>query len=234
MRPRPGQSILKVLARLKARGVKEVAGVAVQRTREWIWSREELIVLSRRAGASAPPAVEGLWLKEAAASDGPRYAVDIGTDSAATFRARLSDATRCFVVESEGRFVHATWMTTAAAWTREVGAYLCPPHRHAYVYESFTRAEVRGRGVYPFALRSIAGWLAREDVETVWVAVEASNAASRHAVAKAGFEPRFEIAYRRTMGRLQVVTPPPAGTEDQPLEVTAPGAVRATRDSRRT
>lgn len=196
-------SILKLVARLKARGVTEVGRVGIRRAREWVSSSEELIILSRPAGGPAP-ILEELSFREATAIDGDRYAADIGTDSAATFRARLSEATRCFVVESGGRFVHATWMTTAAAWAREIGAYLQPPSGHAYVYESFTRAEVRGRGVYPFALRSIAAWLTETQAHTVWVAIEASNSASARAVAKAGFEPRFTIDYQRRLGRLRV------------------------------
>jgi ribosomal protein S18 acetylase RimI-like enzyme len=162
---------------------------------------------------------QGLSFRPATALDGARYARDIGTDSAATFRGRLSSATRCFVVESEGRLLHASWVTTAAAWTREIGGYLRVPRGHAYVYESYTLAEARGRGIYPFALLSIAAWLSAEQVHTVWVAVEASNQASRRAVEKAGFEPRFQIHYRRHLGRLRVTT---SGDGGDRLELAAP------------
>lgn len=203
MRPKAPHSLLKLGARIKARGVREVVGVAAQRARDWVSSSEELIVLSRDVGGPAPIA-DGLRFKEATAADAVRYARDIGTDSVFTFRARLANDTRCFVVQADSSFVHATWMTTGAAWTREVGGYLRPPCGHAYVYESFTRAEARGRGVYPFALKAIAAWLAWNGAEVVWVAVEASNRASARAVSKAGFEPRFRITYRRSLGRLEV------------------------------
>lgn len=220
MRSKRVHSILKLGVRLKNRGLAEVAQIGVQRAREWMSSSEELIVLSRPTGGPAPVA-EGLSFKEATPADGARYARDIGTDSTSTFQARLSDATRCFVVESGGRLVHATWMTTAAAWTREVAGYLRPPAGHAYVYESFTRAQVRGRGVYPFALASIAAWLAETDVHTIWVAVEASNSASARAVAKAGFEPRVAFHYQRRLGRLQVRTSNRA-EQGERLELTRP------------
>ncbi len=169
---------------------------------------------------------EGLAFRELDTSDGPRYAADIGTDSATTFRARLSEETRCFAVLSEGRIVHATWMTTFAAWTREVAGYLRPPPQDAYVYESFTRAEVRGRGVYPFALKAIAARLAGDGIKTVWVAAEASNAASLRAVSKAGFERRFSITYKRSLGRLEVGRP---GPRQDHLQLTTPPAKRPRR-----
>jgi hypothetical protein len=105
--------------------------------------------------------------------------------------------------------VHSSWVTTAAAWTREIRGYMIPPTGDAYVYESFTRPEVRGRGVYPFALRSISSWGAVAGVSRVWVAVEADNPASLKAVAKGGFEPAFRFSYRRRVGRLNI--DPPTG-----------------------
>jgi RimJ/RimL family protein N-acetyltransferase len=119
----------------------------------------------------------------------------------------LSDRTRCFLVVSGDRFVHATWMTTAAAWTREVRAYFRPPPKEAYIYESFTRADARGRGIYSFALAGIASRLAEIAIERVWVAVEAHNAPSLRAVGKAGFEEAARVRYERRFGRLRVDGP---------------------------
>lgn len=164
------------------------------------------MILARDTAPTAPAAAE-LVFREASAADAVAYARDIGTDSRATFTARLSDATRCFLVEADGRLVHATWMTTMAAWTREVGGYLRPPAGDAYVYESFTRADARGRGVYPFALGNIAATLHKRSIKRVWIGVESDNAPSLRAVAKAGFEPSFAISYRRSVGKLHVDAP---------------------------
>ena len=139
--------------------------------------------------------------------EGDLYARTIGTDSPVTFRGRLSDATRCFVVEGEGRVLHASWVTTQCAWTRELRAFLCVNEGDAYVYESFTRADARGRGVYPFALDEICRVLDGEGTGRLWVGVEAHNEPSLRAVRKAGFEPAFDIRYARRLGRFTIVVP---------------------------
>lgn len=164
-------------------------------------------MLSRRTDGD-PSSRDDLSFRRATASDAAAYARDIGTDSTSSFRRRLSSrATTCYLVLDGDSIVHATWCTTGAAWTREIGRYFCPPRGDAYVYESFTRPEVRGRGVYPFALGSIAADLDRAGVSRVWVAVEADNQASLRAVAKGGFSPVDEIDFRRRLGRIAVTAP---------------------------
>ena len=100
--------------------------------------------------------------------------------------------------------MHASWVTTGAAWTRELGRYIVPPRGDAYVYESFTRDEVRGRGIYPLALRNIAARLGVEGVTRLWVAVEKDNVPSLRSVRKGGFEPAFELPYRRRLGTVRI------------------------------
>ncbi|MGH2699540.1 MAG: GNAT family N-acetyltransferase [Actinomycetota bacterium] len=202
-RPKPTQTLSKVLTRFRRRGPVEVLGTGIRRLKEFVSSSDELIILARPAGGETPER-DDLAFVEAAASDGSRYARDIGTDSRTTFAARLSDASRCFLVVEEGKVLHATWVTTRSAWTRELGGYLLAPGGDCYVYESFTRADARGRGVYPFALEGICAWAAAQELGRVWIGVEADNNPSRRAVAKAGFEPQLTISYRRSLGRLEV------------------------------
>jgi GNAT superfamily N-acetyltransferase len=184
-----------------------VAALGLERVKETISSRATLIALVRPTSESRPPVLDRFRFRETTAGDGPLYARDIGTDSPGSFRARLTQSTRCFVVEDGGRLVHATWMTRRGAWTREVRGYFRPPPGEAYVYESYTRPEARGHGIYPFALLNIAAWLAARRVHRVWIAIEADNPSSLRAVAKAGFEPAFEISYRRLFGHLSVGAP---------------------------
>lgn len=188
---------------MRARGAGEVIGLGIERVKELVSSSEELIVLAREAGGVAPQRGD-LVFEQATASNGRLFARHIGSDSATTFAARLSDNTHCFLVTSEGRLLHSTWVTTRAAWTRELHGYFVVPTGDCYVYESFTRSDARGRGVYPFALKSICAWAVGEGLGRVWVGVEASNASSLRAVSKAGFEPALTIAYRRNVGRLEV------------------------------
>lgn len=170
-------------------------------------------MLVRDAAAETPAFRHdpGLVFRRAGAADAGLYARVIGTDSAATFRRRLTDTTHCFLVEGGGELLHASWVTTGAAWTREVRAYVVPPPGDAYVYESFTSPAARGRGVYPFALRGICEWAAERGLGKVWVAVESANAPSAKAISKGGFEPSYSITYGRRLGRLTAVVERPAG-----------------------
>ena len=176
--------------------------------REAVASDDELVVFVQPSGGQERPTSE-LTFRAANASDAKAYARDIGTDSSESFRERLSPSTRCFLVLQGELIVHSSWVTTSSAWTREIRGYMVPPPGGAYVYESFTRPEVRGRGVYPLALRAICDWAGGEQIEQVWVAVEADNPASIRAVTKAGFEEAFRFSLRRRLGRLTI--DPPTG-----------------------
>ena len=166
-----------------------------------------------RDSVAGEPSRDDLAFREATPADGVLYARDIGTDSASTFVRRLSDRTHCFITEDGSAVLHASWVTTAGAWTRELRAYLVPPAEDAYVYESFTRADARGRGVYPFALANILGWAASTGIERVWVAVEEHNPPSLRAVTKAGFVEAFRLPFSRSFGRLTIGTPTGPMTE---------------------
>jgi hypothetical protein len=225
---RPGFTALvsKTVARIRARGPGEVIRTWLRIARQLATSNERLIFYHRNLDPESElgegPPLDGAVFREADVNDAARYARDIGTDSAATFAARLSANTHCFVVVDNETFLHASWVTTAAAWTRELQRYFCPPPNDAYIYESFTRAETRGRGVYPFALRSICGWLAIRELTGVWVGVEDGNDPSLRAVAKAGFRTGFSIDYGRRLGRLTVEQPhgPAAGGNHEFLRTT--------------
>jgi hypothetical protein len=197
----------KLWARRRARGTRETLDLGMERALELLSSKERLLFLVREAADGRGVTGKGLAFREAGAADAQAYARDIGTDSVRTFRERLSDSTRCFLVFKGDLCVHATWMTTLAAWTREIQRYFRPPEGDAYVYESFTRADVRGHGVYPFALVSIANWLDARGVKRIWVGVEGDNQASIKAVMKAGFEEAFEVGYGRRWGRISVEEP---------------------------
>ena len=202
-RPTPIQIARKLLTRARTRGPGEVLSTGIGRAREFISSADELVVLARFAGGDWAPR-DDLEFVVASPSDGQRYARDIGTDSPSTFAARLTATTQCFLVTDGSRILHSSWVATESAWTRELGGYLMVPDGDCYVYESFTRADARGRGVYPFALKGISNWAAQRELLRVWVAVESGNSASLRAVSKGGFEPQLTIAFRRSVGRLQV------------------------------
>lgn len=191
--------------------------MALERIREEAFSDNTLIVLTRHAGSEDhKPTGAGIELEQASVDDAKRYARDIGTETPGTFRARLSEETLCFVARSDGSLLHATWVTTQPTWTREVRRYFTPPAGDVYVFESFTRAEARGRGIYPLILQAIAEWSAEKRLNRLWAGVTADNHPSLRAISKAGFTEAFRTAYHRRLGRL--VLDPATG----PLEDMAP------------
>lgn len=202
---RPGlvKGTRRALARIRSRGPREVAELLTARLSENWSSRQKLFLYVREVGPLERSG-EGLHFRQATPDDGSRYAREIGTDSAATFASRLSEDVMCFVVEDHGRLLHASWVTTSAAWTREIRGYLSPPPGDAYVYESFTRADARGRGIYPLALAGIVSHFGRSGIRRVWVGVEESNSPSIRAIEKAGFVRSFELVYARSKGRFRM------------------------------
>ena len=205
-RPEPGQHLSRLVNRARARGAAEIVDLATGRVKETLSSRNTLI-LNVLPAEPIKRSAEGLTFRAATQDDAEMYARDIGTDSASTFSARLADDVRCYLVEGDDKLLHSSWVTTSAAWAREIAMYLTPPRGDAYVYESFTRADARGRGIYPFALGGIVTALAAERIERVWVGVEATNLASRRAMEKAGFEEGFRVEFGRNLGRLWVGAP---------------------------
>lgn len=206
MRPEPSQQISRLINRSRSRGVGELADLASGRAKE-LWSSRNTLILNVLDAQHMPRSAENLTFREASPADADAYARDIGTDSPSTFAARLSDDVRCFVVEEGDKLLHSSWLTTSAAWAREIARFLSPPEGDAYVYESFTRADARGRGIYPLALAGIVTVMADEGIGRVWVGVEASNLASRRAMEKAGFSEGFRVVFGRRLGRLWVGAP---------------------------
>jgi RimJ/RimL family protein N-acetyltransferase len=202
-RPSPVDNVHRAAARVRARGPREAARVLFDRTRAGLASSDRLLFFVRAGGGDTPTAT-GLAVRWATGADAQRYESDVGTEPAASFAARLTRCTGCFLIVERDRILHSTWVTQAGAWTRELRRFVCPPAGDAYVYESFTRPEARGRGLYPLALRAVCAEAARTSVRRVWVGVEDRNVASLRAVTKAGFEIAATVPYRRSMGRLSL------------------------------
>lgn len=203
-------TLSKTRARVRTRGASEVLGEVGGRVRNSIGSRDEIVFLHRPAtwnGHIARKTDEPLELARATAADGNDYERFIGTDSARTFARRLSEHTDCWLVRARGMILHATWTTSGAAWTSEIKRLFVPPPKSAYIYESFTRVEARGLGLYPFALVGIGDELAADGLTDLYVGVEVDNAPSLRAITKAGFVPAFNLGFARRFGRLHLEEP---------------------------
>lgn len=199
-KPTPTVALRRLMNRIRARGIAEVWELGWTRLRENVWSDQSLTLYVREASSDGVPSDPGF--RRATQEDAQRYAHDIGTDSADTFLRRLASDVRCYVIEENDRLLHSSWVTDSGAWTREIRDHLSPPPGDCYVYESFTRADARGRGIYP---RALSGILAASDSlgrHRVWVGVETHNRASRRSIDKAGFTAVFELSYGRRFGIL--------------------------------
>ncbi len=89
----------------------------------------------------------------------------------------------------------------------ETRRYLHPPDGVIYIFESFTRPQARGRGIFAFAIEAICTDFPEREV---WIASTAGNRPSLRAIEKAGFSPRFEVLVRRRLGRTRLQQPPEA------------------------
>lgn len=203
--PRPGSSatLRRYATRTRTRGVVEVGSELVGAIRSAARSRGVLNFLTRTAESSAPDP-GGLATRRATAADADRYARDVGTDSAHTFRGRLGPRSHCYLVLDEERILHASWVTTAGAWVGEIRRYFIAPAASAYVYESFTHPDARGRGIYPATLWHIASDAAGDGRGELWIGVGEDNRSSVRAIAKAGFIPAFDVSFSRRWGRVHV------------------------------
>jgi GNAT superfamily N-acetyltransferase len=175
--------------------------------RNRLWFDTTLVVLQRSTGGQAIH-LTGIAIREVDPAESDVYERDVANEPAATVVRRLASPTSsCWVADEGGRFVHASWIETRAAWVGEADRFFVVPEGGAYIYESFTRPEMRGRGVYPAVLTAISAELAQRGIATLWIAAEATNHSSLRAIAKAGFSPSFQIEVRRRWGRTQVVVP---------------------------
>lgn len=202
------------LTRARGRGWQEASRATLGSVAAWWSSRGILVVMWRAVPADAPPPereTRSEPLESRAVELGPgdaaAYARDIATDSVSSFSARLARGDRCFGIRGGEGLVHASWVSTGPTWVGELRRFFCPPPRSAYVYESYTRPEARGRGIYPRALRSIATLMAAEGRSELWIAATADNAPSLGAIGKAGFTLRFEIGFEIRRGRARLDLP---------------------------
>lgn len=104
-------------------------------------------------------------------------------------RARLADGNDWWLVQEQGPPLFSCWIF------RERTPVLGAPHGqlelpagHVCLEDSFTSAAARGRGIAPAAWGAIADSLAAEGEHHMITKVAVTNAASRRAVEKAGFE----------------------------------------------
>ena len=110
------------------------------------------------------------------------------------YRGRFRDGGRCMIGIADDTVVFTAWIACRSLRIDELRRDWRIPEASAVVYDVVTIPAWRGKGVYPEALRRIAGALSGEGIRDMWIYAEAENTASRRGILKAGFVPRGEVS----------------------------------------
>jgi RimJ/RimL family protein N-acetyltransferase len=98
-------------------------------------------------------------------------------------RRRLGDA--CYLVMDGPRCVHYSWVSRRRLYVGELGFSADLPPGDLWVYNAYTSPDYRGHAIFPAVLGAVLEDLPSGGV--AWAGVLDENAASRRALAKAGF-----------------------------------------------
>jgi len=127
---------------------------------------------------------------------------------------RLESGQHVYTYAENGRLLHYGWVEEdpETVFATEVHQEIHFPAGSAYLTDSYTFPDVRGRGMLQASLRQELYDAARTGgVETIFVGVLADNGPSRHVIEKVGFTYQFS-AYERTRffsRRRWIDDPPP-------------------------
>ena len=120
-------------------------------------------------------------------------------EPAGLVNARLAHGDELFGWQTAGRIASFGWVSYR---DRSVGPLrLADLPGRAFLYNFFTLAQHRGRGLYPTLLLAIRSALGREGATEFLIDVDVRNAPSAKGVSKAGFVPTARIAYLTVLTR---------------------------------
>jgi GNAT superfamily N-acetyltransferase len=87
----------------------------------------------------------------------------------------------------EGRIAHVAWVFTGQMDAQRRGVRLVRLNRdEAEITHCFTLPEFRGKGIYPFLIRSLFSRVGSAGVRRVFMITTVDNAASQHGIRAAG------------------------------------------------
>jgi Acetyltransferase (GNAT) domain len=120
-------------------------------------------------------------------------------------RLTKQDASGFLLQDDAGRPVHFLWITAYDGFSlAEIGHNIEPSFpAAAMIFDCWTPASDRGRGLYAIAIRQAAINLQQEN-RTAWIFSGASNASSLRGILRAGFTYRYSLVRRRRFGRATV------------------------------
>lgn len=129
----------------------------------------------------------------------------------AKFTERLADAHHCFAfLDQDGATAAYFWLTVADRETTvlpwELGTSLAVPKGTAVIWDCYTAAAHRQRGLYTSGLRLLRTVCAERGVRRVAICAAFDNAASLSGIASARFRPRCTFTVVRAGGHAWVWT----------------------------
>jgi hypothetical protein len=131
--------------------------------------------------------------------------------SSAEVKQRLAEGQNCFVLRSKGKIVHGAWAMTGGAYIKYLSCDFSLRQDVAYIYESFSLAEYRGRGLPLIRFGCMVPRLRAIGCRFVIAAILPENKAGMRPPLKAGYRHYGTIGFmgvgkwRRTFCRVKHV-----------------------------
>lgn len=107
---------------------------------------------------------------------------------------RLSDCEECYAAKWKNEIVSYCWFSSQAVYVTEIGKYLQVQEKEIYLYDAATRADWRGKGLYPLLLTRILEQVSRRGLNKAFIFTDSLNVPSQKGILKAGFN-KFQIIY---------------------------------------
>ncbi|MFQ5912745.1 MAG: GNAT family N-acetyltransferase [Nitrospinota bacterium] len=100
---------------------------------------------------------------------------------------RLERGEIFFGAVHEGKIVSYCWLAQGKIGIEEINLAVCTQPGEVYLYDAYTLAPWRGKGLYPVVLREMLQYAGQNGFSRALIFVAADNTASRRGVLKAGF-----------------------------------------------
>jgi GNAT superfamily N-acetyltransferase len=125
-------------------------------------------------------------------------------------QARLARGCRCFAVRRDGELAGYGWLSTGPEWIGELELEITPGAGEAYIWNCFTLAQHRRRGVLRALLAGIRARAQSDGIARVWIGSVAIPA--ERAFGPSGFNPALAMTSTKIAGLnwLQVGSAPGA------------------------
>jgi hypothetical protein len=180
------------LARLALRraGPEALANVVLRRGLRAFGAWQTLVFFERDVAEDIPEVSAGVPLDTRFAAGGHAHAYRAALEAAGVpwerIEARFAQGDVCALGFTEGRLVHAVWITARAAWIPELRARFRPRPGEAYVFDSFTVPDLRGSRVQPAVSALILRWARGQGHRWLTFHVRGSNPPAWRIAAKMG------------------------------------------------